>query len=241
MASYDPIAELLGPWSGSLGIGSILLRLALSALLAFAVGWERSSKRHSAGLRTFILVTAGSTAAMLLDCCLVSGSGAGFYLLPAAVVIGVSTLCVNSLLFSAKNRIRGLTTAAALWCCGVIGLAIGAGYYSVGLLLFLVLLPCLSLLPSFENYLKDRSNHFEIHLELKSAPYLQDFVTVIRALGLAIDEIELNTAYVSSGLSVYTVSLSIKEAQLQKYKTHGEIIEALRSLEYIAYIEESHG
>ena len=111
----------------------------------------------------------------------------------------------------------------------------------MGLLVFLVLLPALALLPGFENYLKDRSNHFEIHLELKSAPYLQDFITVIRALGLTIDEIELNTAYVNSGLSVYTVSLSIKEAQLQKYKTHGEIIEALRSLEYISYIEESHG
>lgn len=69
--------------------------------------------------------------------------------------------------------------------------------------------------PRFENYLKDRTNHFEIHLELKSAPYLQDFVTMIRALGLTIDEIELNTACVSSGLSVYTVSLSIKEPQLQ--------------------------
>ena len=64
---------------------------------------------------------------------------------------------------------------------------------------------------------------------------------MIRALGLTIDEIELNTAYVNSGLSVYTVSLSIKDAQLQKYKTHGEIIEALRSLEYISFIEESHG
>ena len=241
MPIHDPIASLLGPWSWSLGIGSILLRLALSALLATAVGWERSSKRHSAGLRTFILITAGSTAAMLLDCCLSPDSGAAFHLLPAAVVIGVSTICVNSLLFSAKNRIRGLTTAAALWCCGIIGLALGAGLYTVGLLVFLVLLPALALLPGFENYLKDRSNHFEIHLELKSAPYLQDFITVIRALGLTIDEIELNTAYVNSGLSVYTVSLSIKEAQLQKYKTHGEIIEALRSLEYISYIEESHG
>ncbi len=64
---------------------------------------------------------------------------------------------------------------------------------------------------------------------------------MIRALGLPIDEIELTTAYVNSGLSVYTVSLSIKDPQLQKYKTHREIIEALRSLEYISYIEESHG
>ncbi len=240
MQIHDPIAQLLGSWSWGLGIGSILLRLALAVALATAVGWERSSKRHSAGLRTFILITVGATAAMLLGCCLGSGGGA-VYLLPAAVVIATATICVNSLLFSAKNRIRGLTTAAALWCCAVIGLALGAGFYSVGLLVFLVLLPSLAMLPRFENYLKDRSNHFEVHLELKSAPYLQDFVTVIRALGLTIDEIELNTAYVNSGLSVYTVSLSIKDPQLQKYKTHGEIIEALRSLEYISYLEESHG
>ena len=240
MPIHDPIAELLGPWSWGLGIGSILLRLALAVALATVVGWERSSKRHSAGLRTFILVTVGSAAAMLLDCCLMSG-GAAFCLLPAAVVIATATISVNSLLFSAKNRIRGLTTAAALWCCAVVGLALGAGFYSVGLLVFLVLLPSLALLPRFENYLKDRSNHFEVHLKLKSAPYLQDFVTVIRALGLTIDEIELNTSYVNSGLSVYTVSLSIKDPQLQKYKTHSEIIEALRSLDYIAYIEESHG
>ena len=132
----------------------VSLKIVLAILVGGLVGWERASKRHSAGLRTFILITAGSTAAMLLDCCLSPDSGAAFHLLPAAVVIGVSTICVNSLLFSAKNRIRGLTTAAALWCCGIIGLALGAGFYTVGLLVFLVLLPALALLPGFENYLK---------------------------------------------------------------------------------------
>ena len=241
MPFQDPVAHMLGPWSQGLGVGSILLRLALAALLAFAVGWERSSKRHSAGLRTFILVTVGATAAMLLDCGLHASGSAGIWLLPAAVTVAAATICVNSLLFSAKNSIRGLTTAAALWCCAVVGLCLGAGFYTAGLLAYLVLLPCLALLPRFENHLKDRSNHFEVHLELKKASFLQDFIAVIRALGLTIDEIELNTAYVNSGLSVYTVSLTIQDPQLQKYKTHGEIIEALRSLEYVAYIEESHG
>ena len=89
-----------------------------------------------------------------------------------------------------------------------------------------------------ETLLKNRSNHFEIHLELKNASYLQDFVAVIRQLGLSIDDIESNPAYVGSGLSVYSVALSIHNSQLQKYKTHAEIIEALNSLEYISYIEE---
>lgn len=241
MSINDPIAALLGPWSTELSIGGILLRLFLSMLMATVIGCERASKRHSAGLRTFILVTIAATTGMLLDCCLYPAGTAPFYFLPAAVLVGTASICVNSLLFSSKNQIRGLTTAAALWCCSVIGLCTGAGFYSAGLLLFILLLPSLALLPQFETYLKNRSNHFEIHLELKSAPYLQDFVTVIRKLGLTIDEIELNPAYINSGLSVYTVALSIKDAHLQKYKTHAEIIQALDSLEYISYIEESHG
>ena len=87
-------------------------------------------------------------------------------------------------------------------------------------------------------YLNNRSNHFEIHLELKNSNYLRDFVTVSRQLGLRIDDIEANQAYVGSGLSVYTITFTIFSAELKKYKTHREIIRALSSLDYIYHIEE---
>ena len=95
----------------------------------------------------------------------------------------------------------------------------------------------ISLFPSAERYLKDRSNHFEVHLELKSSFKLQDFVATIRKLGIRIDDIEANPAYLNSGLSVYTVSLTVDSQNLKKIK-HSDIIEALRSLDYIYYIEE---
>ena len=78
----------------------------------------------------------------------------------------------------------------------------------------------------------------EIHLELKNSNYLRDFVTVSRQLGLRIDDIEANQAYVGSGLSVYTITNTIFSAELKKYKTHREIIQALSSLDYIYHIEE---
>ena len=78
----------------------------------------------------------------------------------------------------------------------------------------------------------------EIHLELKSSFYLRDFVTVSRRLGLRIDDIESNPAYSGSGLSVYTITFTICSSELKKYKTHHQIIEALRSLDYIYHIEE---
>lgn len=109
---------------------------------------------------------------------------------------------------------------------------------SIQLLAWVALLCGLSLFPVLEAYLKDKSNHFEVHLELKSKADLHNFTTTIRRLGMRIDDIELNPAYLNSGLSVYTVSFTISSAELKKYKRHSQIIEALRSLDYISFIEE---
>ena len=54
-ALKDPIAGLLGSWAADITVGSILLRILLSLFLGAVIGWERSNKRHSAGLRTFML------------------------------------------------------------------------------------------------------------------------------------------------------------------------------------------
>ena len=230
----DPIAKLLGAWSSELTVGSVLFRIALSVLLSSVIGCERSSKRHAAGLRTFILVSLATTCSMLLDIFL----GLPMGVISAASVIGIAIITVNSILYSSRNQIKGLTTSVGLWACGILGLSIGAGFYTVTAVMFAALLCSLSLFPKFEAYLKNRSNHFEIHLELKDISYLQNFVTTIRELGMKIDDIESNPAYLHSGLSVYSISISISSQELKKYKTHTEIIQALRSLDYIYHIEE---
>ena len=67
---------------------------------------------------------------------------------------------------------------------------------------------------------------------------MKKFINTIRKLGLRIDEIESNPAYVHSGLSVYSLALTITSEELKTYKTHDEIIEALATLEYVHHIEE---
>jgi putative Mg2+ transporter-C (MgtC) family protein len=174
----------------------------------------------------------------MLDLYLGVIAGMGMPLLSAATVLATATISVHSLFVSSRSQIKGLTTAVALWASGIIGLTVGAGLYTAAILAFLTLVCSLSLFPWFEKYLKDRSNHFEVHLELKSSSYLQDFVATIRLLGLTIDDIESNPAYFNSGLSVYSISVSIASPELKKYKTHTEIIQALRSLDYVFHIEE---
>lgn len=234
----DIIAGVLGEWSSEINVYSVIFRIVISLLLSSIIGCERSSKRHSAGLRTFILVSLATTLSMMLDIFLLGAHGQGFYVISAAAVIGIAIITVNSILFSARNQIKGLTTSVGLWACGILGLAIGGGFYTATIIMFVALMLCLAAFPRFEKYLKDRSNHFEVHLELKDIRYLQNFVTTIRELGLTIDDIELNSAYANSGLSVYSIAISIRREELKKYKTHEEIIDALRSLDYIYHIEE---
>ena len=199
----DPIAALLGGWSTGLNPYSVLLRVFIIVLLASIIGCERSSKRHSAGLRTFVLIAFSATTAMLLDQFLMAGHPSGLPLLSAATIVATAMLSGNSILFSSRGQIKGLTTSVGLWACVLLGFAVGAGLYTVTLIVFVFLLCILMCFPSFEIYLLNRSNHFEIHLELKSSFYLRDFVTVSRRLGLRIDDIESNPAYAGSGLSVY--------------------------------------
>lgn len=235
--AQDYIAALLGPWASQLTMESIFLRIALSIILSSIVGCERSSKRHSAGLRTFITISLASTTAAIIELYLLDLGYAASWM-TAAVVIGSSMISGYSILFSSRSQIKGLTTSAGLWACGIIGIAIGMGLYTTALIADTALLCSLSCFPFIEKYLKDKSNHFEVHLELKSKSDLRYFTTTIRRLGMRIDDIELNPAYLNSGLSVYTVSFTISSQELKKYKKHSEIIEALRSLDYISYIEE---
>ncbi len=234
----DPIARLLGEWSAGINMESVLFRLLVSVIFAAVIGCERATKRHAAGLRTFMLVSMASTMASMVDMYFAKTNNSSVLLLSAATLIGMAIISSNSILFSSKNQIKGLTTSVGLWTVGVLGIAVGAGFYSASLIGFIVLLCCLSLFPTFETYLKNRSNHFEMHLELTNKSNLQDFVTTIRKLGLRVDDIESNPAYINSGLSVFSVSVTISSPELKKYKTHSEIIEAIGTLDYVYYIEE---
>ena len=231
----DPLAKLLGDWSSELSFYSILFRFVISILFASLLGWERSNKRHSAGLRTFILITLLGTVCAVLDIALVKSGDTSLYLFSGLAILGGVVISGNSILFSAKKQIKGLTTSVALWLCLLLGIVIGLGYYLVAIVLAALMLVILIFFPMLEMFLKNKSNHFEIHLELKDKTKLQAIVFTLRKLDIRIDDLELNSAYLGTGLSVYTLSLTLKNKKAGKHK---EIVEALSSLDYVSYVEE---
>ena len=237
-AAHDPIDILTQGWLSQFNIWTILIRVFLALLVGVIFGLERSRKRHTAGLRTFGFVSLFSAIAALLDVYLISNFKVIFPAITTAVVLGGAIIAGNTLLYSSKSQIKGLTTAVALWLISIIGACFGAGLYTAALITAALAYIGLNILPKLEFYLKNRSNHFEIHLELKNKSDLANFTGVLRKLGLKIDDIEANPAYNNTGLGVFSISLTINSKELKKFKTHKEIIEALSTLEYINCIEE---
>ena len=113
---------------------SVLLRMVLACACGTAVGLERSSKNRPAGFRTHILVCLGASVAALTGLYLYLGLGlpGDITRISAQVISGLGFIGAGTIIVTKKMDIKGLTTAAGLWVTGIIGLAIGSGFYEGG-------------------------------------------------------------------------------------------------------------
>lgn len=120
----------------TLGWDGALLRLAVAALLGGAIGLERELDEKAAGLRTHMLVAAGSALFTLVSAYgfheFLTRGGAVVRADPsriaAQIVTGVGFLGAG-VIFRQGLTVRGLTTAASLWLVAAVGMAAGAGFW----------------------------------------------------------------------------------------------------------------
>lgn len=127
----------------------IILRLVLSTILGGVIGFEREVGNRPAGLRTHILVSIGAALIMLVSK-YAFGNNADPGRLAAQVVSGIGFLGAGTILRTG-NTVQGLTTAASLWVCAGLGLAIGAGFYLGAVSSTILVLLSLVILGKIEN------------------------------------------------------------------------------------------
>lgn len=104
-----------------------MLRIGLAFLLGGLIGVERQYRRCNAGLRTNILVAVGSAAFTLLSCAMSRGSGDPSRI-AAQIVSGIGFLG-GGLILKEGVSVRGLNTAATIWCTAACGMLTGMGLY----------------------------------------------------------------------------------------------------------------
>ena len=235
----DPIVKLLKwDWLQDLTVGSIILRLTLAILFSGLIGVQRAQKRHAAGLRTYGLVCLGAAIAMMTNEFLINMFGAGDGArLGAQVISGIGFLGAGTILVTSRNQIRGLTTAAGLWACACMGLAIGAGFYTLSIIGVIIIFVALILFPKIENYFILRASTYELHVELDSRPNLKELVNYLRSNNIQIYSLEHNTAYSASGLSVYTITINVSRKADKAFKKHDTLLEEIKKLSYVNFVE----
>ncbi len=119
----------------------IVLRLIISMLLGLVIGLEREVTNKTAGLRTHILVCLGATVFTILSIysftCMEAPDGVRLVHDPsrvaAQIVTGIGFIGGGAVLHYGMN-IFGITTAATLWITASIGMAVGVGSYTVGVM-----------------------------------------------------------------------------------------------------------
>ena len=129
---------------------STLPRLLEALVLGASIGAERQWRHRSAGLRTNTLVCLGAAAFVNM------GMAPGVTQVTAYVVSGVGFLGAGAIMKDGAS-VRGLNTAATLWCSAAVGACAGSGQLLNALLVAVLMLSVNSLLRPLGRYIDRRS------------------------------------------------------------------------------------
>ena len=114
-----------------------MARILLAGLCGGLIGYERESRKKTAGLRTHVIVAVSSALMIVLSkygfqdvvgqyvrvdpSRIASGTVAAIWFLGSGVI------------FSRNKNVSGITTSAGIWATVGVGMAVGAGLYVIGI------------------------------------------------------------------------------------------------------------
>ena len=147
---------------------SILIRIIISLIIGMVIGIDRGATRRGGGARTTITVCLGATMVMLIEQYLeqLYPERLDISRIAAQVVSGVGFLGAGSILVSG-HQIKGLTSAASIWTCACIGLAVGIGFIDGTILLTVFWLIGVHLAPYIEEKVYKLSRYMTLDIEVE--------------------------------------------------------------------------
>ncbi len=114
-----------------------LLRVGIAFALAVPIGWERHESKRNLGLRTFPIVAMAACGFMLIIKNMPGANAETHARLIAGLISGIGFIGGGAILKEGMN-VRGLATAASIWCTGAIGAAVAFQRIEIGVILSLI-------------------------------------------------------------------------------------------------------
>ncbi len=226
-------------WLDSLrgaSLAALVIKLLLAVILGGSIGLERGRKRRPAGFRTHILVCMGATLAMCISryCIETLGITVDVSRLGAQVINGIGFLGAGTIIVTRRQEVKGLTTAAGLWACACMGLAVGAGFFECAIIAFAAIILSTTLLDKIEKMITSRSRNMNINVMVTETAVVASVHEVLRSMNIKIYDSEITNVRELANESPNVVI----ETQLSRRRPHVEIIAALAAIDGVISVEE---
>lgn len=212
------------------------IRLIIATFFGSLIGWERIVKRHSAGIKTFALVSLGSAVATALNIYLAQmpDLDADVSRIPAGVVSGIGFLGAGTILVTGRQQIKGLTTAASLWVTSCMGMAIGGGYLIIGIICFALVMIANVILLHLSQRVEDNSKYMSVYAEVNKAKGVNKLIQV-----LSDEKCKISSMTKSKEKTLQSSDAAIiVDIDFDRRRSHKEIIDILNAQEFVNYVEE---
>lgn len=112
-----------------MSLNDFILRILLSLVLGFVIGLERQLTGHSAGVRINVLICMGTSFFTLFP--MLYGSDQVFRV-GSSIISGIGFLC-SGVIFKDSGSVRGMNTAATLWCTAAVGILASTGMWALAI------------------------------------------------------------------------------------------------------------
>ena len=211
--------------------------IKISALIAGIIGIERGRKKRPAGFRTHILVCIGATIIMITNQYIIEvmNMSSDPTRLGAQVISGIGFLGAGTIIVDRRNQVKGLTTAAGLWACACMGLAIGIGFYDGAVISCIYLFIVITLLHKLDLYARTHTKTFDVYIEIEDIVGITNFLNVLKADGTKLSNIEVKKG---DDRDEHKICLTLTLTLSQKMD-HGEYLLQLHNIEGVLTAEEA--
>lgn len=226
----DRIAAIIG--MNHMDIVPIIIKLTLAVFCGGVLGIERTRKRRAAGIRTYSMVCLGSTVVMMV--------GTGIYQmtktgdaarLGAQVVSGIGFIGAGTIIVTGYHEIKGLTTAAGIWTSACLGLAIGAGYYTVTIISCFLLYSIMHFGAKFQDKLLSNVKCLRIYAAFDKAVNITDFIIKAQQSDISI----LDCEYLNDNGTASTTNVMLT-LKIPDNIENDEALDILRNSKGLLYI-----
>lgn len=231
MTFWKQISDYCASWC----TGAIIIRMVSALIIGIVVGLDRGMKRRGAGIKTHTLVCLGSALVMLTGQFIYMTTNGSNYIdrLPAQVISGVGFLGVGTIIVTGRNQVRGLTTAASLWTCACLGLAVGIGFVDGALVTLLLVIFTLKVLSWVDEEIHKRSKVFDAYIEFDSNKGVSTFIGEMRKLKIKVVNFEIGKSKIKGEGPNAVATLEMEDARGRM-----ELLNQLRTQDYVRYMEE---